>query len=178
MKYLNVKIYENFNWKQQISNLSIKLNIANAILSKLRHFIEGKLRKQWIRQYLNLIYIFFFWFGHKIQILLKKLRILKKKSLQLLYFLSRSDNMSHLSKEFLPDKMALKTCLFINKHFNKDLPTNFKNWFTLSSESHALNTRWSNLGCFVAPPYKTKLYGRNLVLPTSLLSIHGIISKN
>ena len=36
MKYRGIKIDENFNWKQQISDVAIKLNRANAILSKLR----------------------------------------------------------------------------------------------------------------------------------------------
>ena len=31
----------------------------------------------------------------------------------------------------------------------------FKNWFSLSSDFHTYNTRWSK------PPHNTKLYGRN-----------------
>ena len=40
VKYLGINIDENLNWKQQISDIAIKLNKANGILSKLRHFIE------------------------------------------------------------------------------------------------------------------------------------------
>ena len=36
MKYLGINIDENLNWKQQISDIAIKLNKANGILSKLR----------------------------------------------------------------------------------------------------------------------------------------------
>ena len=42
---LSIKIDENFNWKQQISNIAIKLNRANAMLSKLRHFLDRKTLK-------------------------------------------------------------------------------------------------------------------------------------
>ena len=45
MEYLVIKIGENLNWKQQISDTAIKLNRANAILSKLRPFIDRKTLK-------------------------------------------------------------------------------------------------------------------------------------
>ena len=34
LKYLGINIDENLNWKQQISDIAIKLNKANGILSK------------------------------------------------------------------------------------------------------------------------------------------------
>ena len=45
MKYLGINIDENLNWKQKISDIAIKLNKANGILSKLRHFIGRKTLK-------------------------------------------------------------------------------------------------------------------------------------
>ena len=44
-KYLGINIDENLNWKQQISDITIKLNKANGILSKLRYFIYRKTLK-------------------------------------------------------------------------------------------------------------------------------------
>ena len=43
MKYLGIKIDEKLNWKQQISDIAIKLNRANAILSKLKTLSTEKL---------------------------------------------------------------------------------------------------------------------------------------
>ena len=43
LKYLGTNIDENLNWKYQICDIAIKLNKANGILSKLRHFINRKL---------------------------------------------------------------------------------------------------------------------------------------
>ena len=43
MKYLVIKIDENLNWKQQVSDKANMLNRANAISCKLRHFIERKI---------------------------------------------------------------------------------------------------------------------------------------
>ena len=51
VKYLGINIDENLTWKQQISDIAIKLNKANGILSKLRHFIDRKTLKSNIIQY-------------------------------------------------------------------------------------------------------------------------------
>ena len=40
LKYLGVKIDEHLTWKPQIDGTSTKLNKANAILSKVRHFVD------------------------------------------------------------------------------------------------------------------------------------------
>ena len=45
VKYLGIKIDENLNWKQQISDIAIELIKANGILSKLRDFIDRKTLK-------------------------------------------------------------------------------------------------------------------------------------
>ena len=42
VKYLGTNVDENLNWHQQINNVAGKLNRANAILSKLRHFVNKK----------------------------------------------------------------------------------------------------------------------------------------
>ena len=62
-----------------------------------------------------------------------------------------------------PEKITLENCIFIKKYFNQNLPKPFKNWFTLSTDSHAQNTRRSNLGCLKIPFHKTKIYGKQSV---------------
>ena len=37
-----------------------------------------------------------------------------------------------------PDKIDLENCIFIKKYFNQTLPTLFKNWFNLSTDSRTL----------------------------------------
>ena len=117
-------------------------------------------------QHLNPVYIIPLLFGHKLQIQLKDI-VLQKKSLQIIYFLSRYVHTSPLLKESnilkLPDKISLEKWLFRNKYSNKVLPTIFENWFTLSTDSYTYNARLSNLGCLVVPPHSTLLYGRNSV---------------
>ena len=42
MRYLGIKIDENLNWKIYIHDLTSKLNRANAVLAKLRHFLNSE----------------------------------------------------------------------------------------------------------------------------------------
>ena len=45
VKYLGVKIDRNLTWSHQINNVSLKLNKANAMLSKIRHYVDRKTLK-------------------------------------------------------------------------------------------------------------------------------------
>ena len=90
----------------------------------------------------------------------KRLFVLQKKSLKIIYFWSCNAVTFPFFKESnilkFPNKVALENCFFINKYFNNFLPTIFKNWVTLSSGFHTYNSRWSSLGCLVvtyAVPY-------------------------
>ena len=42
VKYLGIKLDENLNWLEQINNVAVKLSRANAMLSKVRHFVHKK----------------------------------------------------------------------------------------------------------------------------------------
>ena len=45
VKYLGIKMDENLDWKQQISDIAIKINGGNAILSELLYFIDSETLK-------------------------------------------------------------------------------------------------------------------------------------
>ena len=98
---------------------------------------------------------------------IKRLYILQKKSLRLMYFLNRNGHTTPLFKEWnilkSPGKIALENCIFIKNYFNQTLRTPFKNWLTLSTDLHIHNTRRSKLDCRKIPPHKTKIYGRQSV---------------
>ena len=176
VKYLGINIDENLTWKQQISDIAIKLNKGNGILSKLRHFIDRKTLKSIYHTIFepHLHYSSLVWPQNLNSV--KRLFVLQKKFLRIIYFLNHNAHTSPLFRDLnvlnLPDKIALENCLFINKYFNKCLPTIFKNWFTLSSDFYIYSTHWSNIGCIVVPRHNTKLYGRNSV------NISAVYSRN
>ena len=45
LKYLGIRIDENLNWKHHVSDIAIKLNRANAVLFKIRNFVNVKTLK-------------------------------------------------------------------------------------------------------------------------------------
>ena len=137
------------------------------MLSKVRHFVNKKTLKSIYHAIFesHLFYSCLVWAQNINSI--KRLYILQKKSLRLMYFLNRNAHTTPLFKDSnilkFPDKIALENCIFIKNYFNQTLPTPFKNWFTLSTDSHTHNTCWSNLGCLKIPPHKTAIYGRQSV---------------
>ena len=156
VKYLGINIDENLNWKQQTSDIAIKLNKGNGILSKLRYFIRTIYHATFES---HLYYSSLVWAQNSNSI--KRIFVLQKKSFWIIYFLHDNAHTSPLFREpnilKLSHKITLEKCLLLNKYFNKCLPTIFKNWSTLSSDFHTYNTHWSNLGCIVAPPHNTNL---------------------
>ena len=45
VKYLGIKIDESLTWKKHINNIAIKLNPANAMLYKVREFVNTRVLK-------------------------------------------------------------------------------------------------------------------------------------
>ena len=84
-----------------------------------------------------------------------------------MHFLNRNVHTTPLFKDSnilkFPHKIDLENCTFVRNYFNQTLPAPFKNWFTLSTDSHTHNTRWSDLGGLRIPPHKTKIYGSQSV---------------
>ena len=40
VRYLGIKIDQNLNWKDHISDIAVKLKRANSLLFKIRHFVN------------------------------------------------------------------------------------------------------------------------------------------
>ena len=99
--------------------------------------------------------------------LIKRLLVLQKKYLRIMYFIKRNAHTSNLFKNLnilkLPYKVSLENCILICKYFNRYLLKTFKSQFTPAAASHTHNTRWSNSGCLKVPSHNTKLYGRQTV---------------
>ena len=167
VKYLGIKIDENLNWHEQINNAAVKLNRANAMLSIVRLLVHKKTLKPIYHAIFesHSFHSCLVWAQNINSI--KGLYILLKKSLRLIYFLNRNAHITPLLKDSnvlkFPDKTAFENCIFNKNYLNQTLPTPFKNWFTLSTDSHTHNKRWSDLGCLKIPPHKTKIYGRQFV---------------
>ena len=73
-KYLGIQIHKRLTWKQHINHAALKLNKANAMLSKLRHVCQSTML------YLSPICATLHLFGHKTIIQLKGCTYYRKNS--------------------------------------------------------------------------------------------------
>ena len=174
VKYFGVKIDKHFTWKLHIDGISAKLNKANVILSKIRHFDDQKALKaiyhaifEWNLYYSSLVWALSFSST-------KRLFILQKRTLRLMFFLRRDAHANPLFKDCnilkFHDKIALENSIFIHKSFKHQLPQSCDIWFGLSSIFHTHNARWWNLGCLNVHSHRTKLYDRNVVCISAIFT--------
>ena len=155
VKYLDIKIDENLNWKQHIHDIAIKLNRANALLSIIRNYVN--------KHILRTIYLAIF----DSHINSANLIWGQKKALRIMNFQSRDSHSSpffksnHILK--LEDKILLENIIFINKLFNNVLPPIFKSWFTFCSYVHNCQIVSSTADKIFKPSYRTDSYGKNSI---------------
>ena len=144
VKYLGVKIDSKLNWKSHVNATATKLNQANAMLYRVRDFVNANILKSvyyaLFESHINYACIIR---GQNISTI-NRLYILQKKALRIINFKERnahSSSLFHYSKIIkIADKVKIENCLFINKYTNNKLPAVFTNWFTFSSMSHNYQT--------------------------------------
>ena len=159
-----MKIDSDLNWKEQQNSVAIKLNKANAILSKLRHYVNQKtLRSIYFSlfeshtNYANIVW------GQNIDSS-NRLFLLQKKAIRTMHF---SQYLAHTDPLFytanivkIHDKVSVDNCMFISKSLCNYLPSLFKDWFIFSSSNHDHQLRSSNLGVLKIPKFRTLSHGR------------------
>ena len=94
MKYLAIKIDENLKWKQQISDVSIKLNRENAILSKLKYVIDRNLKSVYHAIFEPHLYYSWLAWAQNLNSIKRHFALLKKSS-RIIYFRSRNAHTSN-----------------------------------------------------------------------------------
>ena len=131
-------------------NIAIKLCKANAVLYKVRQFVNEK----------TLILIYhaisdshlnhdsIVWGQTKSPI--NRVFIAQKKALSTIRFQGKFDHASSLFSESniikLPDTSSIENCLFFSKSLKNQLPEMFNNLFVFSSDTFRYETSWSEKG--------------------------------
>ena len=115
---------------------SVKLNRPNALLFKIRKFVDNKILRSiyFAISESNLNYCSLVWAQNYNAI--NCLAILQKKALKIMNYQPRNLHTSPLFKKAAvlksKDKINLKNILFISKSINNLLPSLFNNWFVFS----------------------------------------------
>ena len=150
VKYLGIKIDESLTWNENIIYIAIKLDRANAMLYKVREFVNTRVLKLIFHAIFDchLNYANTVWCQNKNS--LNRLFLLQKKAIRIISFEFRNAHSNPLSYRHeivkLHYKIIIENCLFISKSINFDLPSIFNNWFTFSSDSHRYKTSCSLKG--------------------------------
>ena len=168
VKYLGVKIDGKLNWKSHVNAAATKLNQANAMLYKVRDFVNPNILKSiyyaLFESHIN--YACIIW-GQNIRTM-NCLYILQKKALRIASFKECNAYFSpllHYSKIIkIRDKVKIENCPFKNKYTNSKLPSIFTNWFTFSSISHNYQTLFASKGNLQIPSVQTTSYGKSAVV--------------
>jgi len=164
VKYLGLDLDEHLTWKNQTNILSNKLNKANAMISKIRHFVDTHTIKSIYFALFNshLSYGCLSWGCNNSNS--KRLFVLQKKAVRLMEFAQRDSPSNPIFHNLeilkLEDLVKVESCLFINKSINKQQPEIFNDWFNFSCDSHAYPTRNANIGTLNVNAYNSHFYGR------------------
>ena len=118
VKYLEIHLGKYFTSEHQIKNAAIKLNKANAVLTKIRHCVDMKTLKSIYHAIfeLQLCYASLFWTYNSSSD--RRLYILQKQSLRLMLFQNRNTHACPLFKNSkvlkFSDKIALENFILVN----------------------------------------------------------------
>ena len=117
VRYLGIQIDKRLTWKRQINHVALKLNKANAMLSKLRHTLDSKtLRSVYYAIFeSHLCYASLVWAQNTNSV--KRLHLLQKKSLRIMFFQSTNSHTAPLFKVSTIlrsfDNTDIENCLFL-----------------------------------------------------------------
>ena len=151
VKFLSVLIDKNLTWKYRIDYIASKISRVVGIISRLRHSVP---LNTLIQVYRSLIFPYTHYgiaaWGQAAQVYLKKVFMLQKQALRLMFF---ADNSSHaiplfVSANVLPLNMLYfeTVCSLMHDISTNSAPQNICDLFTCSSDLHSHNTRFSDAG--------------------------------
>ena len=173
-RYLGVTVDENLNWKKHVNDISHKLIRINAILFKIRNYVnQGTLRTVYFGIFHSYIsYIPIGWGNTNYP--QQRLSLLQKKALRIMYFVQFNSHTSSLIYnsnvlKFI-DIIYTENCLFINNCFNKDSFAIFAQNYNLCSNTHTYNTISSSKDLLFVPTYNSTRFGRKSIIYSSTLS--------
>ena len=158
------------NWKVHIYDLASKFNRTNAILAKLKHFVNSEILRSTyfaiFHSHLN--YVCIAWRFPQ-----QKVSFLQKIALRIMNFAPFNAHTTLLFKNCnilkLADIINVESCIFINNCFNRDSFSIFNENFKLVSTTHSCNTRSDRNGLLFVPSYSTVRFGwKSIIYSTTL----------
>ena len=154
VKYLGVLIDSTLSWKSHIDNLSKKIARSLGVMYKIRPFVTMNILTNLYYSliYPHLLYAIQVW-GFAFDTNINKLKVLQKRVIRMMSFndLNYSDNNSQLVHSAplfkklnilrINEIFEFQIIRFVYDCLHKISPTQFHEWFTLSTDVHDHATR-------------------------------------
>ena len=162
-KYLGMIMDEHLTFKNHMDTVKLKLNRANGLLAKLRHYVNATLLRTIYYAILepHMRYGCQLWGQAQTQVL-QNIEKIQNKDLIILNFKNSWEPMEQICKESkifkLKDIVIISNLKFVYDQMNKLLPRVFEKNFINKTRQHLYNTRGNSLD---VPQVKTTTYGSN-----------------
>ena len=172
VQYLGIFIDENLNWKININKISTKLIKGNAILSKLRHYVNKDilLSVYYGIFHSHLAYLCLIW--GQVKFSLNRITLLQKRGIRILHSAAYRDHTCPLFHRYkflkFVDLVSLENWIFVNKYFNNEAFSLFSNHFKPTASSHSYCTRSVSNGLIFTKLYKTIRYSNKSIINSTV----------
>ena len=182
IKYLGIYLDETLNGRFHCHNLAKKLNRANGMLCKARHFINSEDLK--ILYYAifssHLIYGCQIW-GQHTNIFNRRVFKLQNRALRIISFANFCADSTPLYHNLniiaLSDHITIQNCLFVHDTIKKISPVCFHDYFVTTQNIHPIYTKSSSLGCLYVNKNNTVRYGLNSITHTCISQWNFLTKK-
>ena len=155
-----------------INEISTKLVKGNAMLSKLRHYVNKDilLSVYYGIFHSHLAYLCLVW--GQVKISLNRITFLQKRAIRILHSAAYRDHTCPLFHRYkilkFVDLVSLENCIFVNKCFNDKAFSLFSNNFKLTASSHSYCTRSVRNGLIFKRLYNTIRYGNKSIINSAV----------
>ena len=141
-----------------------KLNRANGMLAKARHYVPDLELKNIYHAIFSshILYGSQIWTSKLISIT-DRISRLQKAAMRIITFSEFRERSEPLFKKLeilkFTDSIAVNNCLFVHDYFSKNLPNAFTNTFIRTNDLYNYSTRQSSIGKLFIPTYKSTTFG-------------------
>ena len=164
VKYLGIYLDEFLSGESQCTELIKKLNRANGMLAKARHYVPDLELKNIYHAIFSshTLYGSQIWSAKLISVT-DKITRLQKAAMRIMTFSEFRAHSEPLFKKLeilkFSDSIAVNNCSFVYDYFHNKLPISFNNIFIRCNEKYDYSTRQATTGQLCIPGYKTTTFG-------------------
>ena len=164
VKYLGIYLDEFLSGEAQCSELIKKLNRANGMLAKARHYVPDLELKNIYHAIFSshILYGSQVWTSKLISVT-DKISRLQKSAMRIMTFSEFRAHSEPLFKKLdimkFQDSIVVNNCLFVYDYLNNNLAGSFISTFLRTNDMHEHKTRQATTGKLYIPSYKTTTFG-------------------